>query len=250
MVTLRISSPTLLAVACLLTALWPALAQQAETVPTPDDEATRCWLLFEQVSPEARVAALKHLHQHYPGFTADVLALVASRHPGFIAELDTQLAQLMGSSHLRVALFIQDQVAETIQTRYPQVNEALAQLVREKYPSLLDDLAGIPPGPQRAATIRTLVRAKYPALAADVLLLLHQQVPAVLTELQEAVMVRFPTLVSDLMGLVRQKHPELLTAVIGLLEAHRPGLMAELVDILSSTPPPPDAPVEQPQPKE
>lgn len=250
MLTLRTSSPTFLAVACFLAFPWPTLAQQPEPLPTPDDEAMRCWLLFEQVSPEARVAALKHLHQYYPGFTADVLALVASRHTGFVAELDRQLAEVMGDTYSQIALFIQVQVAEAIQTRHPQVSEAIAQLVREKYSSLLDDLAGTPPGPKYAAAVRELVRTKYPGLAADVLLLLHQRFPAVLAELQQAVIVRFPTLISNLVGLVRQKRPELLTDVIGLLETRRPGLMAELVDILTSTPPPPDAPVEQPQPQE
>lgn len=200
------------------------------------DEAALCWLLFGQAPPDRRVAALEHLQRRYKNFTADILALLSSKHPDFYFNLDKDLARLLGEKHPKATLFIDEEITRLVHTKYRGVVAAVDKLVRQKYPQLIEELRQLPAGKASVEQARELIRSKYPQLAADVLLLLHDKFPDVLSELQAAIIARFPHLVFDLAALVWRKYPDMVPEVLAMVEKNAPGLMAELADILGGLP--------------
>ena len=202
-----------------------------------------CWVLFGEATPQQRKAAVLHLTKRYPQFTADILALLAKRHPDFYRTLDNDLRELVGKKYPQAGALIEQQIGELIKTKYPQVQQAVDALIREKYQALLDDLRNLPEGPDRLERARSLVRNQYPQLVADVLLLLRRSYPQVLQDLQQAVVAKFPRLVFDLAGLVWKRYGDVVPEAVKMIDKKAPGLLAELADILSGAP---EAPVMAP----
>ncbi|MCD6350486.1 MAG: hypothetical protein J7M26_00085, partial [Armatimonadetes bacterium] len=201
MTTFRTSS-----VLVLLSLVWvvfavPAGAQtQAPPLAGPtEQQAAQYWLLFEQAPLQLKLAALDHLNERYPNYTADLLTLIATNQPQFLAELDAHLERVMGKDYPRFDEAVRTEVGRIIKKRYPGFQQALEHLLKTKYAPLLEEIRKLPQTPDLQEKIRALVRDKYSTLNADVLLLMHQQFPGVLTELQAVLLDRFPTLVPELM---------------------------------------------------
>ena len=217
-------------------------ADQPVATPTPPQAAVAaedfrlCWVLFGQATPERRTAALKHLHERYPDFAADVLGAIAKANPNFYADLDAQMQKMLGDQYPQVAAFIEDKITEIIDKKYPQVHGAVFGLILDKYPTLPADVQALPDGPDRAKQVSDLISKKYPQLPADIVLMVREKFPQVLTELQTALIAAFPKWLFDVAAVVGQKSPKVLDDVLAMMNKKAPGLLEELVNLLTGPP--------------
>ncbi len=200
------------------------------------DDFRLCWVLFGQATPERRTAALRHLHERYPDFAADVLSTIAKANPSFYRDLDGEMQKMLGSQYPQVAAFIEDKITEIIDKKYPQVHAAVFALILDKYPTLPADVQALPDGPDRAKQVSDLIGKKYPQLPADIVLMVREKFPQVLTELQTSLIAAYPKWLFDVAAAVGQKNPKVLDDVLAMMNKKAPGLLLELVNLLTGPP--------------
>lgn len=218
----------------------PALAQGgAGATPVLPSVAPPWYTLLKNADEPHRERMYRFLATKYPDFGLEVWNSILRTCPNFIPSVWPRIDQLITTKYAGVTDLIEKLLRES-----PQVQQAIAAEIVNKYPDLLDDVRRLAGQPDGVAQITGLIRARHPELLVDVVNLIQAQNPQLLTSAKLRIVAKYPGLVADVADLLVTTYPDLSLRIHHLIVARYPRLMPELRELATQpipTPPTPDA---------
>ncbi|HEY3396794.1 MAG TPA: hypothetical protein VGM19_03955 [Armatimonadota bacterium] len=238
----------------LLSLLSLLLAATGVLAQTPGPACAPAATVTEDKAPAGPAAAVQDQAQGLVGMflagssdVSDRLAkLVETQYP----QLSQELIQFLLTEQPDLLTTVMPALNPLIRTEYPDVPRTImqaigkdeklklrvSQLVNEQYPGFVEDLAKLPPGPERRAQAADLVTQKYPDLYGAVLEVIQREFPDTLKEVQLRLAERYPRLLGDIAKLVARTFPRLTAKALNFVVHHYPQLLPQLISILYSSP--------------
>jgi len=192
--------------------------------------------LLSQATEDQRIRALRFIENRYPNLSADLYALLQTRHPGIFAWANTELQAIISAKYPALALTVEKELHFAIEQRYPQVRAEIGQLIQEKYPELLAEVREGGVEGDTATQMEQLIREKHRSLLTDILQLIRDRHPDLLEYVQQQVIAKHPGLLADVAGILVEQYPELAAEVTAALAEKYPELLPGLMEILSAPP--------------
>jgi hypothetical protein len=219
----------------------PARAQGgAGAAPVLPFAAPSWYSLIKGADAAHRERIYSLLATKYPDFGVDVWNSILRTCPNFVPSIWPRIDALITTKYAGVAELIEKMLLDS-----PQVGQAIADEIANKYPDLLDEVRKLAGQPDAAAQITRLIRARHPDLLVDIVNLVQARNPQLLTNAKLRIVAKYPGLVADVADMLVTSYPDLSLRIHQLIVARYPRLMPELRQIMTEripTPPPAPAP--------
>ena len=219
--------------------LCPSAHAQDGAGAAPLPFAASPWYALIKNADEAhRERIYSFLATKYPDFGFEVWNSILRTCPNFIPSVWPRIDQLITTKYAGVADLIEKLLRDS-----PQVQQAIAEHIVNKYPDLLDEVRKLAAQPHAAVQITKLIRARHPDLLVDIVNLIQAQNPQLLTNAKLRIVAKYPGLVADVADMLVTTYPDLSLRIHHLIVARYPRLMSELREIATQpipTPPPAD----------
>jgi len=174
---------------------------------------------------EQRAKMSRLLTNKYPSLTRDLSALLTEKYPRALTETTVYIEHLVKTKYPEIPALILSELESA-----PAVQTTIEDLVNKKYPDLIPELAEIAnsadPGNLQAA-VAQLIQQKHPKLVVDVLTVIRDKFPSLLTRLQYQVLSRHPGILIDVADMIQRRYPNFTNDVLVLILTEYPDLVSE-----------------------
>ena len=214
--------------------------QPATTAETEADGSAQpdLFAILTQATEDQRARMRRFMDNRYPNLGPDLYAMLQARHPGLFSWAGEEVRSIILMRYPRLSATVERELNTAINERYPRVRQEIADLIREKYPDLIEALNAAGPEIDPASEMARLIKERHRALLADVLTLLREQHPDLLEYVHERVTSQHPELILDVAGALMARYPGLSGEVAQLLNEKYPELLPGLLAILREEPAP------------
>ncbi|MFQ5811341.1 MAG: hypothetical protein ACE5JM_17115, partial [Armatimonadota bacterium] len=203
-----------------------ACAEEPADVAPPAPDTPPAELLAD-ARPEWLARTYIHVQTKYPDLSWPAVELINRKYPQFWAFATSKLDELAAAKDPGLQAQIRMEALSHLQRVAPALHDEVIDLIRARFPLLLDEIARIireNPDTDPTPKIARLLREDFPTLlrhVQDEVLVRH---PKVLSQIISAIAVKWPDLFGNVVKQIHKRFPNLARDVFALAEKKHPEL--------------------------